>query len=372
MDRESRAQTYHRWKRFGSVFETAFALLLLAGFVWVGGSVALREWVEAYGSNPWSVVAGYYFALALGWFLIFLPFRYLLGHRLERRFGLSRETVLQWMWEKVKALGVLLVLGGVCVEGLYYLIRETGDHWWWTAALCFVLFSAILTRLAPAVLLPIFFRFQPVADGELKERLVDLSRKADTEVLGVFEMDLSRKTKTANAALAGLGKSRRILLSDTLTRNFSVDEVETVIAHELGHHVFGHLWKMIGLQAFVVTAGFHLGHRWIGRLPSDLGYHGTSDVAGFPLLLLSLTAAGLVLSPLTNWVYRSFEWDCDRYAVRLTGKARVFAGALRKLAAFNLEEEEPSRWIEVLFHSHPSVGRRIRFAEQGETGRERV
>lgn len=368
MDQESKSKKYHQWKRVGSISELAFMVILLCGFVWGGESLVLRETVETYSSNPWVSVGGYFSVFGLAWFFISLPFHYGLGHKLEHRFGLSNETLQQWLWEKVKALLVLLLLGGIIVEALYYLLRETGNHWWWIAAFFFVCFSVILTRLAPSILMPIFFRFQPLADGELKDRLVELSRKAKTGILGVFEMDLSRKTKAANAALAGMGKSRRIILSDTMTRQFSVDEVEVVMAHELGHHVFGHLWKMIGLQSLVTTLGFYLSHRLIGQLVYTLGYRDIADVAGFPVLILVLTGTGLALSPLTNWVSRSFERDCDRYAIQLTGNPQAFTTSMKKLSELNLAEEEPPRWIEVLFHGHPSIRKRIRFAEQMAEG----
>jgi STE24 endopeptidase len=183
-------------------------------------------------------------------------------------------------------------------------------------------------------------------------------------VRGVYRFDMSSKTRAANAAVVGLGNTRRIILGDTLIESFTGDEIETVLAHELGHHVHGDVGKGVVLQTALTLGGLHLASRVLAAGSAALGLRGIADVAGLPLLGLVLGVYGLVTMPLENTWSRWRETLADRYSLRATGKAAAFASAMTRLANQNLGEVSPPRWVEVALMSHPALGRRIAMARR--------
>jgi STE24 endopeptidase len=218
---------------------------------------------------------------------------------------------------------------------------------------------AVLSALAPVVMLPLFYTFEPLKRASLRERLVRLSERAGVPVLDVYQWGLGEKTRRANAALVGSGSTRRILLSDTLLADYTDDEIEAVIAHELAHHVHHDLRTSLLVESGVLVAAFYVAAHvlqlpWVmSRLSS------TADVAGLPLLLLAGGATTLAGAPLLNWLSRAHERRADRYALALTSQPAAFISAMRRLAAQNLAEERPSRTALWLFYTHPPVEQRI-------------
>jgi Zn-dependent protease with chaperone function len=213
-------------------------------------------------------------------------------------------------------------------------------------------------------LLPLFFKFKPVEDSDLTERLLALSRRAGTRVRGVFEWKLSEKTKKANAALVGLGNTRRIILADTLLEKFQPDEVEAVLAHELGHHVHHHMFRGIAVQTLTTFLGFYLASVCLLRWGPALGFQGVADFANLPLLILVSIGLSVVLLPGANGHSRWLERQADAYALAAIPSRSAFITSMEKLAEINLSERHPPAWIEFLFHSHPSIEKRIAFARR--------
>jgi STE24 endopeptidase len=194
--------------------------------------------------------------------------------------------------------------------------------------------------------------------------LLELSRRAGTRVKGVFEWKLSEKSKKANAALTGLGNTRRIILSDTLLEQFQDEEVEAVLAHELGHHVHHHILRGITIQAAATIGGFYLIHCTLDWLGPHFGFQGAADFANLPLLALVTTFLSLVLLPAVNSYSRAMERQADTYALRAISSRAPFISSMEKLAELNLAERQPHPWIEFIFHSHPSIQKRIDFAQK--------
>jgi STE24 endopeptidase len=230
--------------------------------------------------------------------------------------------------------------------------------------MAFAGFFVLLANLAPVLIFPIFFKFKPLENPSLRERLLELSRRAGTRVKGVFEWKLSEKSKKANAALMGLGNTRRIILSDTLLEQFQDEEVEAVLAHELGHHVHHHIWQSIALQGAATFVGFYLIHRTLDWLGPHFGFQGAGDFANLPLLALVTTVLSLVLLPAVNSYSRALERQADTYALRAIPSPGPFISSMEKLADLNLAERQPNPWIEFIFHSHPSIQKRNEFAEK--------
>jgi len=217
------------------------------------------------------------------------------------------------------------------------------------------------------VLLPLFYKYKPLDRPELKARLLALAEKCGARVVDVFDLQLSAKSKAANAALAGLGRTRRILLGDTLLSRYSEDEIEAVLAHELGHHVHAHLWKLIGAQTGIVFLGFFLADRLLNWGVSAYGFEDHADLAAFPLLALTFAVLAVVLLPAVNSLSRYFEREADRFAAEVTGRPEALASALERLAEQNLADRTPHPVVEFLFYSHPSIGRRVQALGKDES-----
>jgi STE24 endopeptidase len=265
------------------------------------------------------------------------------------------------------AVGVPLSL--LLLELLYLALRATGDMWWLWAAGGMLVFTVLLSNLAPILIMPLFNKFVPLGDEhkDLADRLMALAERANTKVRGVFKFDMSRRTKSANAALTGIGNTRRIVLGDTLINEFSTDEIETVLAHELGHHVHRDIPLLITMGAAGTTVGLYLASLGLNWAIGYFGFDGVADVAAFPALGVILGAYGLVTMPLENAVSRWRERMADEYALQATGKKEAFASAFTRLANQNLGEVDPEKWVVFLFYSHPPLGERITKAQNWKT-----
>jgi STE24 endopeptidase len=202
--------------------------------------------------------------------------------------------------------------------------------------------------------------------AELAERLMRLAEKARTRVKGVFKFDMSRRTKSANAALTGIGNTRRIILGDTLINEFTPDEIETVLAHELGHQVNKDIPILMAAGTLTTTLGLYLASLGMKWAVSAFGFAGVADVAALPALGLVVSLYSLLIMPAENAFSRWRERLADRYALQSTGKSQAFASAFVRLANQNLSEVDPEPWVVWLFYSHPPLGERIQAAEEHE------
>jgi STE24 endopeptidase len=287
------------------------------------------------------------------------------GFRLERSFQLSAQRLRSWLWDEAKGFLVGLVLAAIVVELLYFMIRQSPQHWWVITWALFMGLFILLAQLAPVVLFPIFYKFEPLDNEDLRRRLVQLGERAGTRVRGVYRWKLSEKSKKANAALTGLGSTRRIILADTLLDNYAPEEIEAVLAHELGHHVHKHILKSILVQAGTTLLGFWLAnfvlHYAVDR--HMFVFEELSDFADLPLLAITATVLSLLLMPALNAYSRFNERQADRYAFESIASVEPFISSMNKLAQQNLAERTPSKWIELLFHSHPAISRRVAAAE---------
>jgi STE24 endopeptidase len=254
-------------------------------------------------------------------------------------------------------------MASIVVELLYFMIRQSPQHWWiFTWALFMGLFI-LLAQLAPVVLFPLFYKFEPLENEDLRRRLVMLGERAGTRVRGVYRWKLSEKSKKANAALTGLGATRRIILADTLLDNYAPEEIEAVLAHELGHHVHKHILKSIFVQAGITLGGFWLANFVLHYAVDDHMFEELSDFANLPLLAITATVLSVLLMPALNAYSRYNERQADRYAFESIADVEPFISSMNKLAQQNLAERTQSTWIEVLFHSHPGIASRIAAAQ---------
>jgi STE24 endopeptidase len=364
---EDKATRYHRLQRRTSVLSTLLTAFFLFVLLFSGGSAALRDAVSDVGGASFIVeVTGYVTVLALVLEILSLPLAFYRGVTLERRYGLSTQSTTKWFVDYIKSGAVALVFAIGAAAIVLSLVRWNGDTWWIAAAAVFTVILVLLAQLAPVVLLPLFYEITPITRDALRARLLALADKAGARVIGVFEWRLSDRTKKANAVLAGIGRTRRILLSDTLLAEHSDDEIEVILAHELAHHVYRDIWSAIVVEAMLIGVGCYVADIALTRFGAAFGLAGKADVAGLPLLVLAGGIVSLVAMPIVNAFSRAHERRADRYALEITRNAPAFINAMRRLAAQNLAEEEPSRFVQVLFHTHPPIAARIEVAREYE------
>lgn len=362
---EDKAARYHRLKRRAAIASFVCSGALLVGLSASGLTIALRAAAEALapGKAPLAVVVVYVVLLVTASELIGLPIGFYSGFVLERRYGLSVETARRWALDQLKAYGIALMLSSAGALVVYPLIAASPVYWWLPAGLVFALLVVGLAQAGPVLLLPLFYTVKPLDRESLRARLLALAERAGARVVGAFEWGVGEKTIKANAALAGIGGTRRILVSDTMLAAYTDDEIEVVLAHELAHHVHGDIWKGIAFESALILVGFFAASRLLAGLAPIVGLRGVADVAGLPLLLLAAGAVSVAMVPAAHAMSRGFERSADRFALRLTGNPAAFVSAMRRLAAQNLAEDQPSKVVEWLFYSHPPIRERIAAAQ---------
>jgi STE24 endopeptidase len=360
------ARRYNRIRRWLGIADFVIGFVFLVVLLVTGWSGWLRDLAYRMGFRNYSLSVFMYLLLllviskALGIGLDYY------GFRLERRFELSTQRFRAWLWDEVKGFLVGLALATVVVELLYFTIRQWPQNWWLLAWALFMVLFVVLAQLAPVVLFPIFYKFEPLENEDLRRRLVVLSERAGTRVRGVYRWKLSEKSKKANAALTGLGATRRIILADTLLDNYTSDEIEAVLAHELGHHVHRHILKSILVQAGITLFGFWAAN-WALHYAVDhhlFEFVQVSDFADLPLMALVATVLSFLLMPALNAYSRYNERQADRYAFESIASVEPFISSMNKLAEQNLAERTPAQWVEWFFHSHPSISRRLAAAAE--------
>ena len=361
-DPASSARAYARIRYRLLLIELALGLLFLAGVQASGLSACLAGWWRTLTPSAPLQLFGYLGVFGLAYYLMRLPLHLYGSYALEHRFGLSRLALRGWWVRELKRVAVSGLLSLLALEGLYALLRGLPSSWPLWATVAWVGFNVALARLFPTVLLPIFYKTSPLRQEELVTRLLALCRRAGLPALGVFRFDLGKETRKANAALAGLGGTRRVLLADTLIEAFPPEEIEGVLAHELGHHRYHHISLFLSLSAAGSWIAFRMtdamGQWWAGRL----GLDGLADLAGLPALLLWFSVLSLLSLPIQHGISRFFERQADRYAVTMTQSPQAFAAALRRLGALNLADPDPPRWVVWLFYDHPPIAERIEAA----------
>ena len=363
-ERQREARAYARIRRRLMLGDLLLGAAYLAVWLLAGWHLALRDFVVGISASPWINVPLFAFFFGLPLFLIDLPLSYYSGFVLPHRYGQSTQTLGEWVLDQIKGLALSGVLGVILLEVVYWLLRATPDLWWLYAGGVMLFFSVILSTLAPVLIAPLFYKFEPLDDEELVRRLKRLGERAGVEVEGVFRFDMSRRTRSANAAVMGLGRTRRIILGDPLLENFTDDEIETVLAHELAHVVHRDMPLGIVVNSALTLVSFwavHLALRWaVGAY----GLAGMADPAGLPVFALAVGVVGLIAMPLGNAFSRWRERRADAFALRVTGMPQAFAAAMTRLANQNLSEVAPEPWVVVLFYSHPPLAERIERARQ--------
>ena len=365
-DTDAEARRYHRRQLWLSIAAFLLTVAILVGWLATGAAARLADAVAA--RLPWrpAVVAGVLVAVGGSTALVGLPLDWLRGFLLPRRAGLLTQPFAGWLADKAKAMGLAAVLGLAAFELFYALLAWSPGHWWlWSAAVLAVA-GVGLAAAVPLWIVPLFYRLTPLGDPALRARLLALAARVGVVAAEVAVADFSRTGRAANAAVVGLGRTRRILVSDTLLAGFPPEEVEVVLAHELAHHARGHLAQGLALQVALLVVVFAVADLVVGRAARPLGLAGPADPAGIPLLALALTGLGLVVTPLAAAWSRRLEREADRVALAVTAAPAAFVAAMERLGRLNLAERRPGRLKTWLFATHPSLEERIATARAAE------
>jgi len=359
----ARARVYHRRQLALSLLGLALSVTYLLVLIETRAATRLAEYLARWTTAWWLELGLVVLVLAGAHRLLTLPLHWFAGYWLPRRFGLLHQPFRRWLWDAAKAGLIAGALGLLAVLIIYALLRVTPWWWFWGAA-AFLAGYALLALVAPIWLAPLFYRLTPLPDGALLTRLLALARRVGVPVTGVFVVDQSRKSRTANAAVTGLGRTRRILLFDTLLDEFTAEEVEAVLAHELAHQLHGDIRRGLLVQGALTLATFWIADLALRSGVGWLGLDGPADIAGLPLFALILVLVSLAALPVANGWSRRVEWQADRFALQTIPDPRAFIRSMERLATLNLAEREPHRLEEFFLYSHPAIGRRIAHARQ--------
>ena len=360
------ARQYGRLELICDLADKAIDLAYLAVFA-LYLATPVDAWLAQFIERDWLRWGAMFLVLTFGHLAVSFPLSYYAGHRLEHRFGLSKLTFAGWLWRYLKRNLLAMAFGLLLLLAVFAVIRATGPWWWLVAAGGSFLVSIVLAQLAPVLIMPLFYKIERIDKPELNERIERLAEGTGLAIEGVYRMDMSRETIKANAMLAGLGRTRRVIMGDTLLDGFSPDEIEVIFAHEIGHHVHRHIPKLIAAGIGFMLAGFwacdFVLRAWMQHTLGVVDY-AELPVSSLPALLLGLTAFSLLLEPVQNVLSRRYERQCDRYAIRRTGLREAYLSAFRKLAVLNKDDPCPNPIAVFLFHSHPPIAERLAMAEE--------
>ncbi|MHC4260473.1 MAG: M48 family metalloprotease [Planctomycetota bacterium] len=333
----TKAKQYSRSKTRLTVVQLVMTLLFLLIMLVCGASLALKELVAGWSQNYY-VQLGLYLVIFGGIYqVLFVWLEFYGGFLLEHKYLLSNQTVLGWMMKNAKKGLLSLLIFLPAMEALYFFLRNFPKSWWLLTTGGWLLLSVVLGRIMPTVIIPLFYKCKPIANTDLKERLLNLGRSCGVMIKDVFEIKFSKDTKKANAAIAGFGKGRRVLLGDTLLGDCSEEEIEAVFAHELGHIRLLHTWKIFGFGAVISLVSFYFTFVLFEAGTSVLAFEGQL------------------------WYSRHLEKRADIFAVEHIENPQSFASVMTKLASQNLIDTSPSRLEEVLLHDHPSISKRLSY-----------
>jgi STE24 endopeptidase len=355
---DDETRLYHRRRMLVGGARFALGVAFLAAALLTGGAHALAAAAARVTTVPALQLAIVAIGLATARGLLDFPLAYVAGFALPRRHGLLHQPFGAWLADRAKASALGAALGLAGVEIVYALMGAT--EWWWLAvSAIFLVFSVVAATVLPVWVAPLFYRLTPLADEGLRARLVALAERAGVRALGVWVADQSRKSRTANAALVGLGRTRRIIVFDTLVGTFTPREIEAVLAHELGHHVHGDVRRMLLVQATLTVLTFWVAAHAMAWGVTLWSLGGVADPAGLPWLALVTVGVGAITLPLGNTFSRFVERQADAWALATTRDPDAFVDAMERLATLNLAERRPSRFKEIVLHSHPALDGRI-------------
>lgn len=363
-EKQRQAKEYQKkkviFKLVGSaVFLTYFSILIFSDL-----SLIIKGKILQFTNSEWQVIAIYIFSVLTAYDLISLPLEFYTSYTFEHKYHFCTQTVGNWFKDYLKSYILSMGFAIPIVEGIYWTIRAFPTIWYLIVSVFAILLIIFLGYLSPILLTPLFFKLKKIEeDNELAQRLRRMCKKVNTKVKGVYEINFSSKTTKANAYLAGLGNTRRIVIADNLLDNFTVDEAEVVFAHELGHHIHRDILKLTFWSGLMCLGGFYFVSIILEKVSLYFRY-GISDIVNFPILALSMSILLFLFGLPFNFYSRKREKAADEFALKTTGKVDAFITSMAKFTNRDLADAHPHPFIEFLLYTHPSISKRINYAQE--------
>jgi len=361
---DGRAKEYQRIKQRLSLFHLGWTPLLLSAIAFSPLSMILRDYSLGIFAQPYAALAVYFLLFSLVFLVFDLPFAFYSGYVVEHRYSLSNQSLSNWISFFLKRAVLSFLFSLALLAGLYFFIWSYSGSWWFLAWAGYAVVSVVIGKIFPVFIVPLFYRYDPITDEGLKERIFGMARRYAMPVENVYSLNLSKTTKKANAAFMGMGKTRRVVLSDTLLDKFSPDEIETVVAHELGHYRHRDIVKQLVFGMTASAAAFWLAFRTFSGVAESAGLAGSGDIAALPLLFLIFYLFSLVLTPAQSAFSRWLERAADRFSLEVFPHPDIFISCMEKLGKVNMADPSPHPLYEWFFYDHPSIGKRVEMARR--------
>lgn len=356
------AKRYSALKYSLTLLDTAYLITFLFVFAGLGFSRNLSDLLKELLPNRISLISVYILIASIVYYVLSFPITFYRSYRLEHKFSLSDQKISDWFLDQLKSGVISYIIALILIGAFYYILGRFASNWWLPISLAWIFFSLIFAKLTPTLIIPIFFKYKKLSDETLRQRILNLADKMKVRILDCFEIDLSKKTLKANAAFVGVGKSRRVILADTLKDKYSYDEIEVILAHEFAHYKLKHLLKLIAVNSCVTLICFYLIFKSSFYALKLFGFSSLDDIAFLPVILIYFVLFGIIMQPIECLISRKLETNADRLALEVTGLKDAFISMMSKLSEQNLADKSPHPIIKFFFFDHPPVDERIKIA----------
>ncbi|MBU1090428.1 MAG: M48 family metallopeptidase [Candidatus Omnitrophica bacterium] len=359
----AKAQRYSSLKYTLSIVETVYFLIILLLFAGTGASRILAEVILNFTTNYYIILPLYLLSIGILFYFLNFPLSFYHSYILEHEFSLSNQKVIDWLKDQIKSGAISYIIGVILIGTFYYILRGYSNIWWLIVSLFWIFFNLLLAKLTPVIIIPLFFKYKKLANEGLRERIMNLAKRMKVRILDCYEIDFSKKTLKANAAFVGMGKTRRVLLADTLTDKYSDDEIEVILAHEFSHYKLKHLLKLVLVSSTATILTFYLIFRTNDYILGLFGFDSLSEIAALPVVFIYFVIFGIIMRPFENYIIRRMERNADKLALKITGFKDGFISMMDKLATQNLADRKPHPLIKFFFFDHPPIDERILIAK---------
>ena len=358
-----KSKKYSTIKYALSLIDTAYLLAFLLLFQGLGWSKILAGRITEIAPGRLFIIPIYILTAYIIYYLVSFPLTLYHSFILERRFCLSNQKINDWAKDQFKSGVIFYLILLILFEAFYYILKYNPHLWWLIISLFWIFFSLVLAKIMPIIIIPLFFKYKKLTDEALRQRIINLSDKVKIKILDVFEIDFSRKTLKANAAFVGWGRSRRVILADTLRDKYNYDEIEVILAHEFAHYKLKHLLKLILINSLATMLAFYCIFKTSNYALNVFGLSSLSDIAAFPIIIIYMVLFGILTQPLESYISRRLERNADKMALSVTGLKEAFISMMDKLSLQNLADRNPHPIIKFFFFDHPPIDERINMAK---------
>ena len=358
----SSAKSYSHQKYVLSIIDIAYSITLILIFLGSGFSLFLENSLKNIGLPGYLLSSAFFLGISFLYYLLNLPFNFYSSFILEHRFNLTKQRAGAWWFDQLKSAVLAYIISLILVLTFYWVLGRF-NQWWLVISVFWIIFSLVLAKLTPVLIIPLFFKYKKLEDEILRQKILNLAAKMQVKILDVFEIDFSKKTLKANAAFTGMGKTKRVLLADTLRDKYTHDEVEVILAHEFAHYQLKHIIKLIAVNSFTTLGLFYLIFRTNSYCLGLFKLNSLAQLASLPLVFLYFILFGIIMQPLEAYMSRRFEFAADLLALKITQNKDAFITLMEKLAEQNLADRSPHPLIKFFFFDHPPIDERIKVAK---------